>query len=229
MNNEMNNEFENRESQTENAEETSVVENENAEESVEKKSSKMDWKKELWDWVKAIAAAFVIAYLLKTFVLTLAKVQGPSMEPTLQNADRMYVNKLFYTPQKGDVVIVESDDAVEQFWIKRVIATEGDSIYIDFGTGNVFVNDELIDEPYIAEKTALAGSYITELMNSGKYSKDNPIVLGEDEVFVMGDNRNNSRDSRFEGPFKEDDIVGHAVFRFWPLNKMGCQDYDFED
>lgn len=201
-----------------------------AEEAKEENSApKTDWKKELWDWVKAIAIAFVVAYLLKTFVLTLAKVQGPSMEPTLQSADRLYVNKLFYTPEKGDVVIVESDDMNERFWIKRVIATEGDTLYIDFSTGDVYVNDEIIDEPYIKEKTALVGAYISNLISRGEYSRENPIVLGENEVFVMGDNRNNSRDSRFEGPFKEEDIVGHAVFRFWPLNTMGCKDHDFEE
>lgn len=219
LNNEMNNnEFENEEVIVE----TAVAIEEDA-------KPKMDWKKELWDWVKAIAIAFVVAYLLKSFVLTLAKVQGPSMEPTLQNADRLYVNKLFYTPEKGDVVIVESEDTNERFWIKRVIATEGDTLYIDFSSGDVYVNDEIIDEPYIKEKTALVGTYISNLMSSGNYSRENPIVLGKDEVFVMGDNRNNSRDSRFEGPFKEEDVVGHAVFRFWPLNTMGCTDHDFEE
>lgn len=189
----------------------------------------LNWKNELWEWAKAIIFAVVISLVLKSYVLTLAKVDGESMEPTLQHADRLYVNKLFYTPEKGDVVIVETDDPSAPFYIKRVIATEGDTVFINFATGDVYINDEIIDEPYIAENTHLMGSYIYDLILDDNFSRENPIVIGEDEVFVMGDNRNNSKDSREIGPVSTDDIVGHAVFRFWPLNNMGNTDYSFEE
>ena len=187
------------------------------------------WKKELWEWTKTIIYAVVISLVLKSYVLTLAKVDGQSMEPTLHHADRLYVNKLFYTPKKGDVVVVESNDPSAPFYIKRVIATEGDTVFINFATGSVYINDEIIDEPYIADNTHLVGSYIYDLILDNEFSRENPLVIGEDEVFVMGDNRNNSKDSREIGPVKTEDIVGHAVFRFWPLDNMGNTDYSFEE
>ncbi len=198
-------------------EETESFDEEILDEVIEKKSN---WKSELWDWVKAIVVALIVAYFLKSYVLTLAVVDGESMEPTLQHADRLYVNKLFYTPEKGDIVIVETRDPQAPFYIKRVIAAEGDTLYIDFSTGDVFVNDEKIAEPYIKEKTNLVGNFVFSKMVNNEFSRENPIVLGEDEYFVMGDNRNNSKDSREIGPVSEDDIIGHAVFRFWPLNKI---------
>ncbi len=194
---------------------------------VEEQAPKSDWKKELWDWVKTIVFAVVIALLLKNFVLTLAKVDGASMEPTLHDSDRMYVNRLMYTPERGDVIIFEPASAPGKPYIKRVIAIEGDTVFIDFTTGDVYVNDEIIDEPYIAEKTALIGSYIYGLMANDDFSREEPIKIGKDEVFVMGDNRNNSKDSRELGPVPTKEIIGHAVFRFWPLNSIGSTDFDY--
>lgn len=187
------------------------------------------WTKELIDWVVVIVVALVISFLLSTFVLKFARVQGASMENTLYNNDMLYVNKLMYKPEKGDVVIVKAEDFTpdEPYWVKRVIATEGDTLYINFTTGDVYVNDEIIDEPYIAEKTKLKGKYINEL--GANYSRENPIVIGEGEVFVMGDNRNHSRDSRNEGPIPVEKIEGHAVFRFWPLSEMTTLDHNYEE
>lgn len=194
---------------------------------IEEQDPKTDWKKELWDWVKAIVFAVVIALLLKNFVLTLAKVDGASMEPTLHDSDRMYVNRLMYTPERGDVIIFEPASAPGKPYIKRVIAIEGDTVFIDFNTGDVYVNDEIIDEPYIAEKTSLIGSYIYGLMANNDFSREEPIKIGKDEVFVMGDNRNNSKDSRELGPVPTKEIIGHALFRFWPLNSIGSTDFDY--
>ncbi len=198
-------------------------------ENFENKTPETNLKKELLDWALTIIIAVVIAFVLKTFVMTLAKVDGQSMEPTLQHADRMYVNKLFYKPERGDVVIVKSEKTNDRFWIKRVIAVEGDTLYIDFERGDVYVNGEMIDEPYIKEPTRRTGRYIDNLMSKGEFTIGNPITIKEGEVFVMGDNRNNSADSRVIGPVAVEDIEGHAVFRFWPLNDMGCKDYSFEE
>ncbi len=209
------------------------IENEVTQET-EKKSWRSGWVKEVLDWVEAIAIAVIVALLLRNFVLTLALVSGSSMENTLHNGDRLYVNKLFYTPEKGDVVIIETDKHPEGPLVKRVIATEGDTIYIDPYTYEVYVNDKLLEEDYIKGRTILhmAGInaetgmpvYQGELFNDPDYSRANPIVIGEGEVFAMGDNREHSSDSRNLGLFKTDEIAGHALFRFWPLSDMEMMD-----
>ena len=177
--------------------------------------------KEVRDWIITIAIAVVIALLVRNFVFTLVKVQGDSMQPTLQNEDRLYVNRFMYSPEKGDVIIFKPASDPERPYVKRVIATEGDTVFIDFNNGDVYVNDKLIEEDYISEPTKRSGEYIRSLVERGQYSKENPIVIEENKIFVMGDNRNNSRDSREIGQVPEDEILGHALFRFWPLNKMG--------
>ncbi len=192
-------------------------------------SPKKSWKKEVFEWVQAIVIAVLVALLLKNYVLTLAKVQGESMEPTLQDSNRMYVNRLFYTPEKGDVIIFEPKSDPGRPYIKRVIATAGDTIYIDFSTGDVYVNDEIIDEPYIAEPTYLSGFYTDTLALVGMYSRENPIKIEEGYFFAMGDNRNHSKDSRELGPIPLEEVIGHATFRFWPLNEMGNLDHDFSE
>lgn len=181
-------------------------------------------RREIIDWIEAIVFAVVITFLLKNFVFTLVKVDGSSMEPTLYHENRLYVNKFFYTPEKGDIIIFTPESDPERPYVKRVIATEGDTVYIDFGTGDVYVNDRIIEENYIAERTHHMGSYksyIQSLMLYGEYSRENPIVIEKDKVFVMGDNRNASKDSRDLGQIPVDDIMGHALFRFWPLDKFG--------
>ncbi len=190
---------------------------------------KYNWKKEVWEWVQAILIAVVVAFLLKSYVLTLAKVQGESMEPTLQDADRLYVNKIAYTPQKGDVVIFEPASDPGRPYIKRVIATAGDTLYIDFATGDVYVNGEVIEEPYINEPTRLMGSYISLMMITENYSKEKPLVIEDGYFFAMGDNRNYSKDSREIGPIPVDELIGHATFRFWPLNELGTVDHDYDE
>ncbi len=193
-----------------------------------KKNGEVNMLKEIRDWVVAIAIAVVLALLIRNFVFTLVKVQGASMQPTLHENDRLYVNRFFYKPEKGDVVIFRPESDPDRPYVKRVIATEGDTVYIDFETGDVYVNDQLLDEPYIKERTTHTGSYIMELIADGRYSKDNPIVVEKDKIFVMGDNRNNSKDSRELGQIPEDEIIGGAVFRFWPISDFGSVAYPIE-
>lgn len=196
---------------------------------------KKGWRKELIDWIEAIAVAVVCALLLKNYVMTLAVVDGASMESTLSHGDRLYVNRVMYTPKKGDIVIINTDKHPQGPIVKRVIATEGDTIYIDPETYLVYVNDELIEEDYIKGKTVLpvirdsygiTRGYTGELSKiySENYSRENPIVVGDGEVFAMGDNRENSSDSRNLGLFSKDEILGHVLFRFWPLNDLGKVD-----
>ena len=190
-------------------------------ETEEDEKNETNWGKELRDWIVAIGIAVVLALVIRNYVFTLVKVQGQSMEPTLHNADRLYVNRFLYTPKKGDVIIFVPESDPNRPYVKRVIATAGDSVYIDFKTGNVFVNGQLLDEPYIKEKTRNNGSYIMSLMQQGNYGPDAPIVIQEGHIFVMGDNRNNSKDSRELGQVPLDEVLGGAVFRFWPLDHLG--------
>ena len=188
---------------------------------ISKEDKKTNWKKELMEWVVSILIAVVLALTIREFVFTLVKVQGESMEPTLHHADRLYVNRFFYTPEKGDVIIFEPSSTPGHPYVKRIIATEGDTVYIDFATGEVYVNDVLIEEPYIKEKTRTKGLYILNQEKTAGYDREHPIVIKEDHYFVMGDNRNNSRDSRELGQIPKDEIMGGAVFRFWPLDSVG--------
>lgn len=187
----------------------------------EEVTPKTNWKKEILDWVVAILIAVGLALIIRNYVFTLVKVQGESMEPTLQNSDRLYVNRFLYTPEKGDVVIFVPGSDPNRPYIKRVIATEGDTLYIDPETGDLYVNDVLLDEPYIKNKSTRFGPYIFSLMQKGEYSRENPMVIEDDHIFAMGDNRNNSKDSRDLGQIPENEILGGAVFRFWPFNNIG--------
>lgn len=189
---------------------------------------KTNWKKELFDWIVAIVLAVAVALVVRNFVFTLVKVQGASMEPSLHENDRLFVNRLFYTPEKGDIVIFTPASDPKRPYVKRVIATEGDTVYIDEKEGKVYVNGELLDEPYINEKTHTVGSYIRNLMLAGKYGKDSPIVVPAGHIFAMGDNRNHSKDSREIGPVPVEEIMGGAVFRFWPLDSIGTVHDDAE-
>lgn len=198
----------------------------NPEDVVETIDKAAKWKKEIFEWIITLAVAFAIAFVLKTFFLTFASVSGPSMLPTLHDGDVLYVNKFMYTPEKGDVVIIDMESRIEEgnperYHVKRVIATEGDTLFIDEATGDVYVNGKKIDEPYINNTTTLSGSYLREMAARGEFSLENPLVIGKGEVFVMGDNRQNSLDNRINEIYTVDMIEGHALFRIWPLSDFG--------
>ena len=161
---------------------------------------------EIKDWVVSIVIAVVLAMIIRTFVVELYLVDGPSMRPTLQHAQRLVVNKFIYhfrAPEKGEVLIFRYPKDPSRDFIKRVIAVPGDTIEIK--DGNVFVNGELQNEDYILSKCR------------GDYPKS---TIPDGHIFVMGDNRNNSEDSRFPDvgfvPF--DLIKGKAMLVFWPLD-----------
>lgn len=160
------------------------------------------------DWVVSIIAAVVMALLIRTFIVELYIVDGPSMRPTLQHEERLIVNKFIYrvrNPEKGEILIFKYPRDTSRDFIKRVIATGGDTIEIK--EGRVYVNDQMLKEDYILEKTRT------------EYPK---VTVPEGTVFVMGDNRNNSDDSRFAdvGFVPLDLIKGKAVVVFWPLDNM---------
>lgn len=165
------------------------------------------WK-EIKDWIVSIAVALVLAFFIRTFIVELYIVEGPSMRPTLESHERLVVNKFIYrfrTPEKGEILVFRYPRDPSRDFIKRVIATPGDSIEIK--EGRVFVNDKLLNEDYILEKT------------KSEYPK---ATIPDGTVFVMGDNRNNSEDSRFVdvGFVPYDLIKGKAVLVFWPIDSL---------
>ena len=167
----------------------------------------MSWQSEVKDWVLSIVIAVALAFLIRTFVIEPYMVEGPSMLPTLISHERLLVNKFIYTfaePQKGEIIVFRYPRDPSRDFIKRVIATGGDTIEVRPG-GRVYVNGQIINEDYIKERTL------------GTFNKS---IVPEGHVFVMGDNRNNSEDSRFSDvgfvPFKL--IKGKASVVFWPID-----------
>lgn len=184
-----------------------------------KAKKKKTWKQELLEWIYCLGIALLVSFLLITFVGQIVRVDGRSMEPTLQNNQQLILYKLGYTPKKGDIIVFESRGGRGKF-IKRVIGTPGDTVDLrpdGMGTFDVYVNDEKLEEDYISEKIKLR-------FNGTVWDYDGPQTVPEGHVFVLGDNRNASDDSRDEqnvGMVTYDSILGKAIFRIWPLNKIG--------
>lgn len=162
------------------------------------------------DWVIVIAVALLVAFVVRTFVLAHFVVEGESMYSTLETGDRVFVNKLSYRlhePNRGDVVVLHQiTGASERDLIKRVIGLPGETVEVRNCT--VLIDGRVLNEPY------LDPAVVTPTDCGGDYSLNGPVP--ENHVFVMGDNRGGSQDSRVIGPIDEDDLVGRAFVVFWP-------------
>jgi signal peptidase I len=162
------------------------------------------------DWVIVIAVALLVAFVVRTFVLAHFVVEGSSMYSTLETGDRVFVNKLSYRlhdPNRGDVVVLHQiTGASERDLIKRVIGLPGETVEVRNCT--VLIDGRILNEPY------LDPAVVTPTDCGGDYSANGPVP--DDHVFVMGDNRGGSQDSRVIGPISEDDLVGRAFVVFWP-------------
>lgn len=169
-------------------------------------------KNEIYEWLESGVFALTVVVLIFTFLFRIVMVDGRSMQPTLQDQDRVITVSLFYQPAPGDIVVVTQPNAMNHSLIKRVIAVEGQTVFIDPETGDVSVDGKVLTEPYIMEK--INPSKIGDM----KY----PLTLKEGEVFVMGDNRNNSSDSRDSmiGIIDERYILGKAVLRIFPISDI---------
>src|SRR5262249_31741141 len=162
-------------------------------------------KEELVAWVKTLMSAAVYAVIIVTFGFQVARVEGQSMAPTLEDQDRLIVNKLVYRisdPRRGDIVMLYYPLNPDKSFVKRVIAEEGDTVRIVDGRGDV--NDIPLKDDYVA----------TEYRSHDDWG---PQVIPEGYYFVMGDHRNNSSDSRHWGMVPKKYIIGKVQLRWWPV------------
>lgn len=165
---------------------------------------------EVLDLLKSIVIAFAIIVLTFTFFCRTARVNGESMENTLLHGDFLVLYNFFYTPEAGDIISANCE-GLNEVIIKRIIATEGQTVDIDFSTGKVYVDGEVIDEPYIKNLTI-----------NDEHGHKFPVTVPEGKYFVMGDNRQGSLDSRsgVVGFVDREDILGKAILRLFPFNRL---------
>ena len=161
----------------------------------------------VYDWLDSLIYAILLILLIFTFFFRVVGVNGDSMNPTLQSGDWLTVSAITNEVKTGDIVVITQPNSLNEPLIKRVIAKGGDTVNIDFIEGTVTVNGKILYEPYIAEKTEISGDYVY------------PLEIPEGYIFVMGDNRNNSLDSRFRtiGLIDERYVLGVAETRVYPF------------
>lgn len=176
----------------------------------------------VFDWLEVLVHAIIAVVICFSFLFRIAVIDGPSMENTLIDGERVIITNLFYEPKAGDIVVISRNKENSIFTadsnnapiIKRVIALEGQTVDIDFEAGIVYVDGVALEEPY------------TKTPTNEKYEVDFPVTVDEGCVFVLGDNRNLSLDSRSSrigeyGMIDTRYILGHAIYRVFPLSKIG--------
>ncbi len=175
----------------------------------------------VFEWLDVVVTSIAAVVIIFSFVFRIVAIEGSSMNNTLFDGERIIISNMFYEPSYGDIVVISRNTensskggTYAEPIIKRIIATEGDKVDIDFQKGIVYVNDKPLKEDYTKEPT---------------YSSSDvsfPLIVKEDCVFVLGDNRNDSLDSRSseigeDGQINKKYILGHAVMRVFPINKFG--------
>ena len=171
---------------------------------------------ELFEWLQMVLVCVLGAVIAFNLVVRLSVVDGQSMDPTLEHGELMLVWSLGYSPKQGDIVIINktvSNFLHEQAIVKRVIALGGQTVDIDYGTSTVYVDGVALEEDYILE----------DMYQKGGHMSGTHFEVPEGELFVMGDNRNGSTDSRDDrlGTIHEAYVLGKAVCAIWPVGKIG--------
>lgn len=171
----------------------------------------IDFVMDILETIVFIGSFFIVVYL---FIMQPNQVKGASMEPTFDSGDYIMTSKVTYKfrpPQRGDVIVFKSPKNPDIEYIKRVVGLPGDQVVIK--NSQVFINDNLVPETYIAEATNVW---------DGGYAKEGvPMTVPDNYLFVMGDNRPRSSDSREFGPIPIDSIIGYVFYRYYPSSKAG--------
>lgn len=177
------------------------------------------YKSEWFDWLKALIFALMLAIIVRTFFFSPIIVDGPSMMPTLHDRDQLFVNKFIYRiqePERFDIVVFHATE--EKDFIKRIIGLPGEHVMVRDDI--LYINGKIIEEPFLNDRKnetspkRLSENFTLESLPGG-YDK-----IPDNYVLVLGDNRNNSTDSRTLGLISVDQIVGKASFIYWPFNRM---------
>jgi len=192
---------------------------------IQSKRETTSFKAFVFDWLEVLVHAIIAVVICFSFLFRIATIDGPSMKDTLYDGERVIISNLFYEPKVGDIVVISRNKENSVYTmndsntpiIKRIIAMEGQTVDIDFEEGVVYVDGIELDEPYARTPT------------NRKYDVEFPVTVDEGCVFVLGDNRNDSMDSRDSriGEYGMVDtryILGHAVFRILPFDKIGRLD-----
>jgi signal peptidase I len=191
----------------------------------EKEQQYTHMKNETIEWIKAIMIAAGLVFLIRWFIFAPFIVEGPSMQPNLYTGERLIVNKILYTmrpPKRGEVIVFHAPE--QKDYIKRVIALPGETIKVE--GDDVYINDRLLQEPYIQEQIneAIENGTLYNTTKDFNVTDDGVIAMKvpERSLFVMGDNRPNSKDSRWDdvGFIPYGKVVGRADLIFWPIDKF---------
>ena len=190
----------------------------NQEQTPEEKKPPRKPGEDLFYWLGAMVGAIVVLTLAFSFLGRLTRVDGHSMDPTLADNEMMLVWSLGYEPQRGDIVVLNktsTDFLDRRAIVKRVIALGGDTVDIDYNSSVVYLNGQPLEESYLGEDMYWPGN---------PYMQQTHFEIPEGSVFVMGDNRNGSTDSRDDrlGTIDADYILGKAVFALWPMERFGA-------
>lgn len=189
---------------------------------IKNKAPKKKFWQEVYDWAESICISLAVVMFIFSFCFKTVEVWGTSMEDTLhgrdvsgvidESGDKLLISNLFYTPEYGDIIVIHAE--TEETIIKRVIATEGQEVDINCETGEVIVDGAVLDEPYIKNPTYSSGNVTF------------PVTVPEGCVFVLGDNRAVSLDSRYDviGMVDTDDILGKVILRIYPFDQFGTVD-----
>ncbi len=166
---------------------------------------------EIYEWMQSLVSALLICVIVFAFFVRIIGIIGSSMEPTFSDRDSVVISNILYTPEQGDIIVLRKLSFQEEPIIKRVIAVAGQTVAIDFESGIVYVDDKPLDEPYTAELT------LTPINFDGK------VTIPENCIFVMGDNRNHSTDSRSNqvGFVDVRYVMGKVLLRLLPIDEFG--------